>query len=172
MAKRYHKVLSGLLAAIMATSAAGIAASAAVIDDSTSGAGTLAKYYSTNANENTAISEIDISEGCSPAGINDAIRQLMADIKTDSEGNRLSLVYLGAVATTSALPAGGAAENAFYYVTASDGEYIYEDSAWTAMPQEWKAHVISASEEPVDQDELDALFSRLCDGGFVIFGEV
>ena len=50
MAKRYHKVLSGLLAAIMATSAAGIAASAAVIDDSTSGAGTLAKYYSTNAN--------------------------------------------------------------------------------------------------------------------------
>jgi len=49
MAKRYHKVLSGLLAALMATSAASVAASAATVDSNESGAGTLSKYYSTNA---------------------------------------------------------------------------------------------------------------------------
>lgn len=37
--------------------------------------------YSTNPSENTEISGTDISEGCAPSGINDAIRQLMADIK-------------------------------------------------------------------------------------------
>lgn len=37
--------------------------------------------YDTNANNNTTISGIDISEGCSPAGINNALRQIMADIK-------------------------------------------------------------------------------------------
>jgi hypothetical protein len=36
--------------------------------------------YSTTPASNSTISGINISEGCSPAGINDAIRQLMADI--------------------------------------------------------------------------------------------
>jgi hypothetical protein len=36
--------------------------------------------YSTTAASNTSISGINIAEGCSPAGINNAIRQLMADI--------------------------------------------------------------------------------------------
>lgn len=36
--------------------------------------------YSTTAGSNTAISGINIAEGCPPSGINDAIRQLMADI--------------------------------------------------------------------------------------------
>lgn len=35
-------------------------------------------YDATNAN-NTDIQSIDISEGCSPAGINNAIREIMAD---------------------------------------------------------------------------------------------
>jgi flavin-binding protein dodecin len=37
------------------------------------------KDYDTTAANNTDINSIDISEGCSPAGINNAIRQAMAD---------------------------------------------------------------------------------------------
>lgn len=37
--------------------------------------------YSTTAGNNSTISGVNIAEGCSPAGINNAIRQLMADIK-------------------------------------------------------------------------------------------
>lgn len=36
--------------------------------------------YSTTPASNTSISGINIAEGCSPGGLNDAIRQLMADI--------------------------------------------------------------------------------------------
>ena len=42
--------------------------------------------YNATAASNTAISGTDISEGCSPAGINNAIRQQMADIKDVSTG--------------------------------------------------------------------------------------
>lgn len=42
-------------------------------------------YDATNAN-NTDIQSIDISEGCSPAGINNAIREIMADLKDVSTG--------------------------------------------------------------------------------------
>ena len=38
--------------------------------------------YSTSPDQNTAISGINIAEGCPPSGINNAIRQLMADVKT------------------------------------------------------------------------------------------
>lgn len=42
------------------------------------------KDYSTDADLNTTISGINIAEGCAPSGINDAIRQLMADVKEES----------------------------------------------------------------------------------------
>jgi len=45
--------------------------------------------YSKTAASNTSISGIDLSEGCSPAGINDAIRQLMADVATDISTQQL-----------------------------------------------------------------------------------
>lgn len=40
--------------------------------------------YSTTPASNTSISGINIAEGCAPSGINDAIRQMMADIATDA----------------------------------------------------------------------------------------
>jgi len=40
------------------------------------------KEYDTTAGSNTTINGIDIAEGCSPAGINNAIRQLMADTRS------------------------------------------------------------------------------------------
>jgi hypothetical protein len=42
--------------------------------------------YSATNSANTDIQSIDISEGCSPAGINNAIREIMADLKDVSTG--------------------------------------------------------------------------------------
>lgn len=47
--------------------------------------------YNTDPNSNTSISGINIAEGCPPSGINNAIRQMMADVKTaDNENVKLS----------------------------------------------------------------------------------
>lgn len=43
--------------------------------------------YSATAGSNTDINNIDIAEGCSPSGINNAIRELMADLKDWQAGN-------------------------------------------------------------------------------------
>lgn len=37
--------------------------------------------YSTNPDQNTTISGINIAEGCPPSGLNNAVRQLMADVR-------------------------------------------------------------------------------------------
>lgn len=41
------------------------------------------KDYNTDPDFNTTISGINIAEGCAPSGINNAIRQLMADVKAE-----------------------------------------------------------------------------------------
>lgn len=46
----------------------------------------IGEYSATPAN-NTDIANIDINEGCSPSGINNAIRELMADLKDWQAGN-------------------------------------------------------------------------------------
>lgn len=43
------------------------------------------KDYDLNPDNNTQINGINIAEGCPPSGINDAIRQMMADVKADSD---------------------------------------------------------------------------------------
>lgn len=43
------------------------------------------KDYSTTPDMNTTISGINIAEGCAPSGINNAIRQLMADVKVERD---------------------------------------------------------------------------------------
>lgn len=62
------------------------------------------KDYKTNPDENTTISGINIAEGCAPSGINNAIRQLMADVKSDhdaqeSTNTELAKVMTGATAS-------------------------------------------------------------------------
>lgn len=61
------------------------------------------KDYSTNPDENTTISGINIAEGCAPSGINNAIRQLMADVKqnTDEQSEEFSKVMTGATESES-----------------------------------------------------------------------
>lgn len=43
--------------------------------------------YSTTPSANISISGIDISEGCSAAGFNNALRQIMADIRAWTDAN-------------------------------------------------------------------------------------
>ena len=40
------------------------------------------KEYDTTAGNNSTINSIDISEGCAPSGINNAIRQILADSRS------------------------------------------------------------------------------------------
>ena len=43
------------------------------------------KDYNTDPDLNTTISGINIAEGCAPSGINNAIRQLMADVRAEKD---------------------------------------------------------------------------------------
>ena len=63
------------------------------------------KDYKTNPDENTTISGINIAEGCPPSGINNAIRQLMADAKQESENKSKE------IASAPYLPLAGGAIN-------------------------------------------------------------
>ena len=55
------------------------------------------KDYSTTPDMNTTISGINIAEGCLPSGINNAIRQLMADVKEESEAQSEAYTALRAL---------------------------------------------------------------------------
>lgn len=49
------------------------------------------KDYDLNPDNNTQINGINIAEGCPPSGINNAMRQLMADVKADSDAQNEAL---------------------------------------------------------------------------------
>ena len=49
------------------------------------------KDYDLDPDNNTQINGINIAEGCPPSGINNAIRQLMADVKADSDAQNEAL---------------------------------------------------------------------------------
>ena len=76
--------------------------------------------YSTTPGSNTAISGINIGEGCSPAGVNNAIRQLMADIRTFYDSVSGAGTYQPLDATLTAIAALGFTANKLMYATGSD----------------------------------------------------
>lgn len=51
--------------------------------------------YSSDPDLNVQISGINIAEGCPPSGINNAIRQLMADVKVESEAKAEAITAVG-----------------------------------------------------------------------------
>lgn len=60
--------------------------------------------YDVNPDNNTDINSINIAEGCAPSGINNAIRQLMSDLKdfqAGSSGDTLPVTAGGTGATTA-----------------------------------------------------------------------
>ena len=63
--------------------------------------------YDSTAGNNTVINDIDISEGCSPSTINNAIRELMAHLKNVDTGSQA----LTALSVTGALSCGAFTSN-------------------------------------------------------------
>ena len=57
--------------------------------------------FSATANSNTDINSINIAEGCAPSNINDAIRELMAELKDFQAGTKGDS-FNGPVGTTTA----------------------------------------------------------------------
>lgn len=76
--------------------------------------------YSTTPASNTSISGINISENCSPAGINNSIRQLMSDIKTWYDTAPAAGSYQPLDATLTALAGVTTAADKLVYATGSD----------------------------------------------------
>lgn len=60
------------------------------------------KDYDLNPDNNTQINGINIAEGCPPSGINNAMRQLMADVKEDSDAQDTAIEALEKKAETPA----------------------------------------------------------------------
>ena len=86
--------------------------------------------YSTNPNANTTISGINIAEGCPPSGINDAIRQMMADVKVLANG----------------YPVASAAVN--YYLSATGSDANDGTTAATAKGTWAGMHALLAAVDP------------------------
>lgn len=89
--------------------------------------------YNTNPALNTTINGTDISENCSPAGYNDALRQIMADIATWTVAYAVTYpiaINLGGTGQTTAagaLSALGGLSSAYQRLpqTAETGTFIY-----------------------------------------------
>lgn len=114
--------------------------------------------YDTNPANNVAISGIDVSEGCSPAGINNAIRQMMADVASlraellDEARYKVGDLYLSTTTTNPAVTLGygtwaaHAAGRALVGVGTSGTADAY---AWTAGQERGlETHTIDGSEIP------------------------
>lgn len=84
------------------------------------------KDYDLNPDNNTQINGINIAEGCPPSGINNAIRQLMADVKADSDAQNTAIEALETKAETPA-----SAEN-LGPVKVGDGLTMGEDGTLSA----------------------------------------
>ena len=92
--------------------------------------------YSATAASNTTVDGADISEGCSPAGINDAIRGVMADLKDVSTGAVSlespaadSLSLSGALTTTSTIDGRDVAADGAKLDGIATGATAYSDSS-------------------------------------------
>jgi hypothetical protein len=79
--------------------------------------------YSSTASQNTDIGNININEGCAPSNINNAIRELMAQVKDfqqGAEGDGLTVSTLNATtATVGSLSATVLSANSFGAITAT-----------------------------------------------------
>ena len=119
--------------------------------------------YSTTPASNTSIQGINVGEGCAPAGINDAIRQLMADGKLLSDG--LPVIgtdiqaYSAILQSLSAdLTATAAELNTLDGITATVTELNYTDGVTSNIQTQLDAKIASGqSPSPASTGDFDNL---------------
>ena len=71
--------------------------------------------YSSTANSNTDIAGINIDEGCAPSGINDAIRTLMAQLKTWQSGGQDIYIHPAGSAAAPSITATGDTNTGIFF---------------------------------------------------------
>lgn len=76
--------------------------------------------FDTNPDLNTDINSINIAEGCSPAGINNAIRQLMADLKEWQSGAQDRYIVPAGTAAAPSVALNGDLDTGLYSVAANE----------------------------------------------------
>jgi hypothetical protein len=74
--------------------------------------------YSSTANSNTDIAGINIDEGCAPSGINDAIRTLMAQLKTWQSGSQDVYIHPAGSASAPSITANGDTNTGIFFPAA------------------------------------------------------
>jgi hypothetical protein len=74
--------------------------------------------YSSTANSNTDIAGINIDEGCAPSGINDAIRTLMAQLKTWQSGGQDVYIHPAGSASAPSITATGDTNTGVFFPAA------------------------------------------------------
>ena len=74
--------------------------------------------YSTTANSNTDIGGINVDEGCAPSGINDAIRTLMAQLKTWQSGGQDIYIHPAGSAAAPSITATGDTNTGVFFPAA------------------------------------------------------
>ena len=74
--------------------------------------------YSSTANSNTDIAGINIDEGCAPSGINDAIRTLMAQLKTWQSGGQDVYIHPAGTAAAPSITATGDTNTGVFFPAA------------------------------------------------------
>lgn len=86
--------------------------------------------YSNNPNANTTINGINIAEGCLPSGINNAIRNVMADVKAlNMTGNIVSFASVADLLSSSAMTYGTGAGQVATGDTVEAGGFRYTVAA-------------------------------------------
>ena len=93
------------------------------------------KDYTTNPDENTTISDINIAEGCPPSGINNAIRQLMADVKVDHDAQKSTNTKLAKVMTGATASAPGTSGNVPAPQAGDNNKALFGDGKYKEVVQ-------------------------------------
>lgn len=81
-----------------------------------------------NPDLNTTIGSVDISEGCAPGGLNNAIRELMAELRDDFEEDSCTLTLADSLGNSATM----GADNAFQYHRRGNMVFVAGTLNWSA----------------------------------------
>lgn len=132
--------------------------------------------YSTTAGNNSTISGVNIAEGCSPAGINNAIRQMMADVRAFYDATPL---IAGAPTVSGNWTVSGAwtitGSTAYndsvkaYFGTGQDAEIYFNATDFVVKASAGKVLLLGDNVWGLSADGLETLFTAAKNGAFTAY---